>query len=758
MNIALVGMMGAGKSEAGRRLAGELGFRFADTDELVAQAAGKGVLEIFEQDGEARFRQLEREAISDAVLGDRTVIACGGGVVESEASLAALLENALVFYLKIAPEQAAQRIANRDMRPLLRGRNAAAVLVQLLDGRSLAYERAHFTVDAGGSVQQVVSKIRAILSAKAAVCAVVCAEGKEAAIEQIRMAAAGGADIVELRLDLIGAGEEDLAELAGACSRTGVQFVATCREADEGGRYSGGQEEKLGLLAKASFEGAAFVDVELGKETLLREIRRRVAGKSKVIASFHDFGGRIQKQELLEVLRKQSSAADVGKIACKINALEAAVMMELQTEANKMGFPLVLTPMGKGVFPTRIACSLAGTAFTYAAAGESTAPGQPALEQVKNVLKSIGGGIHASGFTFGEKFRIEVFGSSHGPAVGVEVFGCPAGIRVGEADLQAELDKRKPGQSLLTSPRKEEDKVVIESGISDGVTTGGTIRMLVRNKDVISAHYAELKNKPRPGHADYPALVKYGSNEPGGGFFSGRMTAAFVMAGAVAKKLLEERGVRTMAFAKQIGTMQVDREVSEEEILGNTYNNPVHTAAPEKAEEMAAEVEAARMQGDSVGGVIECRVTGLPPGIGEPMFESIESVVAKAVFAIPAVKGIEFGSGFAGSRLRGSENNDAYALGEGGKVITLTNNSGGILGGLTTGMPIVLRVAVKPTSSIHKPQRTVDLAEKREVELVVKGRHDPCIAIRAVPVVESVAAFCIADILLKDSKGGGLNG
>lgn len=359
------------------------------------------------------------------------------------------------------------------------------------------------------------------------------------------------------------------------------------------------------------------------------------------------------------------------------------------------------------------------------------------------------------GFEFGEKFKLKVSGSSHGPSVELELYGCPAGVEVSVQDIQAELDKRKPGQSILTTSRKEDDLVEVSSGIADGLTTGGAISMLIRNKNTISAHYESIKFKPRPSHADYPARVKYGMDFDlrGGAFFSARMTAAFVMAGAVAKKFLAQKGVKTMAFTKSIGKVNVAREVSDEEILTNVYHNPVNTAAPEAAEAMVAEVEAARRDGDSVGGVVECRVTGLPPGAGDPLFKSIESTIAQAVFAIPAAKGIEFGSGFAGSASRGSANNDEYRLKD-GRVVTTSNNSGGILGGLSTGMPIVFRVAFKPTASIFKEQRTVDLSSMTETTLKLEGRHDPCIAIRAVPVVEHVAAFTTADILLRPEERG----
>ena len=355
-------------------------------------------------------------------------------------------------------------------------------------------------------------------------------------------------------------------------------------------------------------------------------------------------------------------------------------------------------------------------------------------------------------FSFGNCFCITVFGSSHGEHVGVEIRGCPAGVKVSEADVQLWLDRRKPGSSSLTSQRKEEDKAIIESGIENGKTTGGKIRMLVKNTDAKSKDYEKFGEIPRPGHADYPSIVKYGSAQAGGGVFSGRMTAALVMAGAVAKKLLEERGVETLAFTRQIGSVKGRKEIGDDEIAKNAYSNIVRAADLKLAEAMQKEIEAAKAEGDSVGGVVECRVAGLQAGAGEPMFQSIESRISQAMFAIPAVKGVEFGAGFAASEMRGSQNNDEFAV-AGGKVVTRTNNAGGILGGLSTGMPIVFRVAFKPTSSIFRVQKSVNMKDMREEELKIAGRHDPCIAIRAVPVVECLAAVCIADLLLPEKKG-----
>jgi len=291
----------------------------------------------------------------------------------------------------------------------------------------------------------------------------------------------------------------------------------------------------------------------------------------------------------------------------------------------------------------------------------------------------------------------------------------------------------------------------VKSGLKNGKATGGKIVLSIENKNTRSSDYGLFSKIPRPGHADYPSLLKYGSVQPGSGFFSGRMTAAFVMAGAVAKKILRAQGIRTMAFSRQIGKVALKHEPSDSQILSNTYKNDVRTADLSYAPKMAREIMRARAKGDSVGGIVECRIVGVPAGIGEPMFGSIESSISSAMFAIPAVKGIEFGSGFAGAKTFGSQNNDAYLLSK-GKVISKTNHAGGILGGLSSGMPICFKVAFKPTSSIGKSQMTLDLSSKKEVLLSVHGRHDPCIAIRGVPVVENVAAICMADIILESNS------
>ncbi len=355
-----------------------------------------------------------------------------------------------------------------------------------------------------------------------------------------------------------------------------------------------------------------------------------------------------------------------------------------------------------------------------------------------------------TGNIIGERFVVVSFGESHGRCVGVLIDGCPPGLELSEEEIQEELDKRRPGQSIVTTTRSEEDRVQILSGVFEGYTTGAPILMLVWNRDVNSTPYQKIIKTPRPGHADYPAWMKYrGFNDwRGGGRFSGRITAGFVMAGAVAKKLLQKRlGVEVLAYSLEIGGVRAG-PLTLEQIRKYRYSNEVRCPDSAAAEKMKEAILNAKRNGDSVGGVVECIVLNLPVGVGEPVFSSLDSDISRALFSIPAVKGVEFGSGFESTRLKGSENNDEYTV-EDGKITTITNNSGGVLGGLSTGMPLKVRVAFKPASSIAKPQKTVDLSKMEETEIIVPGRHDPSVVPRAVVVVESVVAFVLADHVLR---------
>ncbi|MEM1922438.1 MAG: chorismate synthase [Nitrososphaerota archaeon] len=355
-----------------------------------------------------------------------------------------------------------------------------------------------------------------------------------------------------------------------------------------------------------------------------------------------------------------------------------------------------------------------------------------------------------SGNMLGKRFVVLSFGESHGRCVGAVIDGCPAGLRISESDIQSLLDLRRPGQSIVTTQRKEEDKVEILSGVYNGYTTGAPIAMLIWNKDVVSSDYNKVLETPRPGHADYFARLKYGgfNDHRGGGRFSGRITAGFVMAGAVALKLLKiTLGVEILAYSKRIGGIEA-KPTPIESIREKRWSNDVRCPDEEVAESMRQAIIEARAAGDSLGGIVECIAINVPPTLGEPVFDSLDSDLAKALLSIPAVKGVEFGAGFRAADMRGSEHNDPLGI-VNGRVAPLTNNAGGIVGGLSTGGEIVVRVAFKPASSISKPQRTLNVSKGVMDEVVVTGRHDPTVVPRAVPVVESMVAIVLADHALR---------
>ena len=351
--------------------------------------------------------------------------------------------------------------------------------------------------------------------------------------------------------------------------------------------------------------------------------------------------------------------------------------------------------------------------------------------------------------SLGKIFTITSFGESHGRCVGVIVDGCPAGLPITEEDIQREVDKRRPGLDVAATSRTEEDRVEVLSGIFNEFTTGAPICLLVWNRDVDSGEYEKTRFLPRPGHADYTAFMKYGgfNDFRGGGRFSGRITATMVMAGAVAKKLLGVIGVEVCAHTVAIGGIKAQPKEFNE-IKENVEKNPLRCADLQAAGEMSSLIERAREEGDSLGGIIEGVVFNMPTGLGEPIFDTLDGELAKALFAIPAVKGVEFGAGFAAASKKGSENNDPFALRD-GRIVAVTNNAGGVLGGISSGMPIVVRVAVKPTPSIAKNQATVDMKKMENASLAVKGRHDVCIVPRAAVVVESMMAVTIGDFAMR---------
>lgn len=353
---------------------------------------------------------------------------------------------------------------------------------------------------------------------------------------------------------------------------------------------------------------------------------------------------------------------------------------------------------------------------------------------------------------WGNKLKISIFGESHGAGIGITIDGLPSGIEIDFEKILKEMSRRAPGKSKISTARKEGDNPEILSGLFEGKTTGTPLCAVIRNKDQHSKDYGKLKDLMRPGHADYPGFVRYkGFNDyRGGGHFSGRITAPLVFAGAVCKQILDTKGITVGAHIKSIGEVY-DKSFDEieltKEILDDLKENELPLLCTENEDLMRNSILEARNEGDSVGGTIECTVIGMDAGIGNPFFDSVESTISHLMFSVPAVKGIEFGRGFEMSRLRGSQCNDEYYY-DVDKVKTYTNNNGGITGGITNGMPILFKVCIKPTSSISKKQRTIDITEKKESEIVIKGRHDPCIVQRAVPVIEAVTAIGILDLVL----------
>jgi len=350
-----------------------------------------------------------------------------------------------------------------------------------------------------------------------------------------------------------------------------------------------------------------------------------------------------------------------------------------------------------------------------------------------------------SGSTMGKLFCISTWGESHGRALGVTIDGCPAGLPLSEDDIQEQLDRRKPGQSKYATKRAESDAVQILSGVFEGVTTGTPISLVLFNEDQRSRDYGNLAECYRPGHADFGFDAKYGFRDyRGGGRSSGRETCARVAAGAVAKKLLAQLNIEVTAYITAIGNVAIDRTHFD---LAEVRRNPLNMPDAQAAERAAAYLDECMAQGDSAGGVIECVVRGVKPGIGEPVFDKLDALLARAVMSIGAVKGIEFGAGFAAAQMTGAENNDVFTIGENGDIITKTNHAGGVLGGISNGAGIVFRCAVKPTPSISQAQQTVDRHGK-PVTLSIHGRHDPLVASRAVVVVEAMTAVVLADLIL----------
>ena len=352
----------------------------------------------------------------------------------------------------------------------------------------------------------------------------------------------------------------------------------------------------------------------------------------------------------------------------------------------------------------------------------------------------------------GNKIKLSVFGESHGEAIGCVIDGLPHGIKLDFDEINREMARRAPGNDKTATPRKESDTPIILSGVLNDTTTGAPLAMEIKNTNTRSGDYGNLMTVPRPSHSDYPAYVKYNGNNDvrGGGHFSGRLTAPIVFAGAVAKQILKAKGIVIGAHVSQIGNACDDNfdknNISAEELEAVTHKK-FAVINDESEAEMRASVESARMNGDSIGGIIECAAIGIPVGLGGNIFDTVESRLSAALFGVPAVKGVQFGAGFDFAEMRGSQANDGYEIKD-GKVALLSNNNGGVLGGMTSGAPIVFSVVLKPTPSISVPQKSINLQTIENETLVVKGRHDPCVVPRAVPVIEGITAITLLDLMM----------
>ncbi len=354
--------------------------------------------------------------------------------------------------------------------------------------------------------------------------------------------------------------------------------------------------------------------------------------------------------------------------------------------------------------------------------------------------------------TWGNQIKLSIFGESHGNGIGVVLDGLPSGAAIDMEQVLVQMARRAPGKDLTSTARKEADVPNVLSGILGGRTTGAPLAAVIGNTDTRSQDYGDLAVRMRPGHADYTGFARYeGYNDVrGGGHFSGRLTAPLVFAGAVCRQILKQKGITVGGHIYSIAGVEdtpFDPVNLPAELLDDLSSRPFSLLDPKVEDKMREMVERARLSLDSVGGVVECAAVGLPAGVGSPMFGGVENVVASLLFGVPAVKGVEFGDGFRVAAMKGSEDNDPYCLDEQGRVKTLTNHHGGALGGITSGMPLIVRAAIKPTASISRPQKTVDIMERKETQLEIRGRHDPCIVPRALPVVEAAVAVALLDLL-----------
>ncbi len=500
------------------------------------------------------------------------------------------------------------------------------------------------------------------------------------------------------------------------------------------GKYA--WEKDVLAITKSNLK-AITIDVESCPDLvpILATLATQAKGKTRIINA-----GRLR---IKESDRLSTIASELSKMGARIK--EGKDFLEITGPTKLTG--AVIDPHND--HRIAMACTIAG----LIAEGETTITHPEVVKKSYPDffyhMRKLNATVLSQTAQIGKKFKVQLYGGSHEKVIGVRISGLPP-MELDLTLIKNELAKRRPF-GKLTTPRREEDEFTIVQGVKNGKTTGGTIVIEVPNKDTNSKPYELTRFTPRPNHGDYTTFVKYGGvfDFRGGGFLSARMTVGTIIAGALAKQILTQKGIEIGAFVKQVGTVRLKKEATFKEIKEKTYANEVRCPDEETSQKMKEAIEQVQKEGDSLGGIVECQVHGLPVGVGEPIFHSIDSIISQYLFSVPAVKGIEFGSGFAGAATKGSENNDAFTV-EKEQITTKTNNSGGIQGGISNGMPLIISVAIKPTSSIAKEQDTVDMQTNTRTKISVLGRHDPCVAIRAPVIVEAHVACALLDLLMRE--------
>lgn len=559
-------------------------------------------------------------------------------------------------------------------------------------------------------------------------------------------------DIVEIRLDYLAPNtvNREILQQIKECSQK--PLILTIRDKNEGGRFDYPLNQRLSIYREAIANKFEFLDLEfINSSNILKEIDFSLS-QTKVILSWHGQIDNFDKNYLTQkitnfplenLIRKLVFTCNSSAEALKVEKFQFDSLCEIEDKN------ITIFGMGKFSLETRVHGYFYGNFFTYLALeqGVETAPGQLSIAQFiqeNSIFRSM---------LIGEIFKVQAFGTSHGAKIGCFIQGFPKNEIIDIKLIQKMLEMRRPGKNTLSSSRQEFDRFQFTNGVKDGKATGHIIRAIIKNVDVRSKDYSQFNSTPRPSHVDFPAKLRFGTsiNIAGSGIFSGRLTAPYVIGGSMAIQLLKSKNIRIAAYTKQIGNVIDEKRYTFAQIKANRDKNVVLNPSSTIGQKMIEEIVLAKEEKDSIGGLIAVIIENYPGGYGDPWFNSLESKISRAIMGIPAVRGIEFGAGFAAAKMRGSEHNDPYTMVQ-DKIGTISNHAGGIVGGISLGTPILFQLAIKPTASIGKIQRTLNLTTKHFENLEIPGRHDPCIVPRIIPVVEAITAIILLDQLMIQQK------